>query len=135
MPEERRRIHELPKQMADKIAAGEVVDRPVSIVKELVENSIDAGSTSIAVEIKNGGKSYIRVTDNGCGIGKSELKSVFKPFYTTKRKKIGNGLGLDFVKRVVETHGGDIRIKSTEGVYTGIYIALPIYQRKTSKWI
>ena len=52
---ERKKIHELPKQMADKIAAGEVVDRPVSIVKELVENSIDAGASSIAVEIKNGG--------------------------------------------------------------------------------
>lgn len=81
---ERKKIHELPKQMADKIAAGEVVDRPVSIVKELVENSIDAGASSIAVEIKNGGKSYIRVTDNGCGIASDETELAFKRHATSK---------------------------------------------------
>ena len=81
---ERKKIHELPKQMADKIAAGEVVDRPVSIVKELVENSIDAGASSIAVEIKNGGKTYIRVTDNGCGIASDETELAFKRHATSK---------------------------------------------------
>lgn len=80
----RKKIHELPKQMADKIAAGEVVDRPLSIVKELVENSIDASATSIAVEIKNGGKSYIRVTDNGCGIAPDETELAFKRHATSK---------------------------------------------------
>ena len=59
-------IRILDEFIADKIAAGEVIERPLSIVKELVENSIDAGASQIVIEIKNGGKSYIRVTDNGC---------------------------------------------------------------------
>ncbi len=79
-------IQELPKHVADKIAAGEVVDRPLSIVKELLENAIDAGSTSIVVEIKNGGKSYIRVTDNGCGIMKQDIDLAFKRHATSKIK-------------------------------------------------
>ncbi|MEL7654618.1 MAG: DNA mismatch repair endonuclease MutL [Bacillota bacterium] len=83
---ENKRIIELPKHVADKIAAGEVVDRPLSIVKELVENSIDAGSTSIIVEIRNGGKSYIRVTDNGSGIEKGDIDLAFKRHATSKIK-------------------------------------------------
>ena len=68
-------IKVLEKNIADKIAAGEVIERPVSIIKELVENSLDAGADSIIVEIKNGGKTYIRVTDNGCGIPREEAES------------------------------------------------------------
>jgi len=74
----------LSKNVADKIAAGEVVDRPLSIVKELVENAIDAGATNITVEIKNGGKNYIRVTDNGCGIQESEVELAFLRHATSK---------------------------------------------------
>lgn len=83
---EKKRIVELPKSVADKIAAGEVVDRPLSIVKELVENSIDAGASSIIVEIRNGGKSYIRVTDNGSGIEKEDADLAFKRHATSKIK-------------------------------------------------
>lgn len=77
-------INILDKQIADKIAAGEVIERPVSIIKELIENSIDAGADSIVVEIKKGGKSYIRVTDNGCGISEDDAKKAFLRHATSK---------------------------------------------------
>ena len=77
-------IRALPREVADKIAAGEVVERPLSIVKELVENSIDAGASAITVEIIKGGKEYIRVTDNGCGIPKDQLSLAFTRYATSK---------------------------------------------------
>ncbi len=77
-------IRVLEKQIADKIAAGEVIERPVSIIKELVENSIDAGATSVIVEIKKGGKSYIRVTDNGSGIQSEDVDKAFLRHATSK---------------------------------------------------
>ena len=80
------KIFKLPKQISDKIAAGEVVTGPISVVKELVENSIDAGSDSIIIEIKEGGKTYIRVTDNGFGIVKDDVELAFQPHATSKIK-------------------------------------------------
>ena len=78
------KINLLDKSVSDKIAAGEVIERPVSIVKELVENSIDAESDSIVVEIKKGGHDYIRVTDNGIGIEKDEIEKAFVRHATSK---------------------------------------------------
>lgn len=77
-------IKVLDKTTIDKIAAGEVIERPSSVVKELLENSIDAGATSITVEIKEGGLSLIRVTDNGCGIPKDEVKTAYLSHATSK---------------------------------------------------
>lgn len=79
-----RRINLLDKSVYNRIAAGEVVERPFSVVKELVENAIDAGSDEISVTIENGGKTLIRVKDNGTGIHKDDLKKVFLPHATSK---------------------------------------------------
>lgn len=80
------RINVLPKNIADLIAAGEVVERPSSVVKELLENAIDANAHNITLEIQNGGKTYIRVTDNGCGIDKEDVKKAFLSHATSKIK-------------------------------------------------
>ena len=79
-----KKINVLSSEMSNKIAAGEVVERPASVIKELVENSVDAGATSLIIEIKNGGVSYIRVTDNGCGISPEDIKTAFLPHATSK---------------------------------------------------
>ena len=72
----------------DKIAAGEVVERPSSVVKELVENAIDAKATAITIEIKDGGISLIRISDNGCGIEKAEVPLAFLRHSTSKIRSV-----------------------------------------------
>ena len=83
MPE----INILPKHIAELIAAGEVVERPASIVKEIMENSIDAGATKITLEIQRGGITYIRITDNGCGIDRANIRKAFISHATSKISK------------------------------------------------
>ena len=78
----------LDKNTIDKIAAGEVVDRPASVVKELVENAIDAKATAVTVEIKNGGISLIRITDNGFGIEQNQIRMAFKRHSTSKIRAV-----------------------------------------------
>ncbi|MBR6940913.1 MAG: ATP-binding protein, partial [Clostridia bacterium] len=78
------KINVMPKYLAELIAAGEVVERPASVVKELLENSIDAGADTITLEIRNGGISYIRITDNGSGIAREDMRTAFISHATSK---------------------------------------------------
>src|SRR5215470_2704038 len=80
------RIHVLPEHVANKIAAGEVVERPASVVKELLENALDAGSTRIVVQVEAGGKKLIKITDNGCGMVRDDALLAFERHATSKIK-------------------------------------------------
>ena len=80
------RIHVLPEHVANKIAAGEVVERPASVVKELLENALDAGATRIKVNIEAGGKKLIQITDNGCGMVRDDAMLAFERHATSKIK-------------------------------------------------
>ena len=82
------KIQVLDQITIDKIAAGEVIERPSSVVKELVENAIDAGATAVTAEIKDGGISLIRITDNGEGIAKDQISTAFLRHATSKIEKV-----------------------------------------------
>ena len=81
---EERKIRQLSPEIIGQIAAGEVVERPAAAIKELVENSIDAGATAVTVEIRDGGISFFRVADNGCGIQPEDIKLAFARHATSK---------------------------------------------------
>ena len=84
----------LDQDTINKIAAGEVIERPMAVVKELVENSIDAGANMVTVEIKDGGKSFMRITDNGSGIERDDIELAFTPHATSKIKGATDLLGV-----------------------------------------
>src|ERR1700738_1120718 len=78
------RIHILADQVANQIAAGEVVDRPASVVKELLENALDAGATRIRIEVEGGGRKLIRIADDGCGMVRDDALLAFERHATSK---------------------------------------------------
>ncbi|RLC51957.1 MAG: DNA mismatch repair protein MutL, partial [Candidatus Cloacimonadota bacterium] len=84
------KIKILSEEVANRIAAGEVIERPVSVVKELVENAIDAGATKITVTIENGGKKLIKVSDNGCGMNEYDALQSFERHATSKIRTIAD---------------------------------------------
>src|SRR5438445_13748810 len=89
------RIHVLSEHVANKIAAGEVVERPASVLKELLENSLDAGATRIKVQIEGGGKKLIHVVDNGCGMMRDDALLAFERHATSKIKDAEDLLNID----------------------------------------
>src|SRR6202521_5954984 len=88
------KIHVLPERVANQIAAGEVVERPASVVKELLENSLDAGSSSIKVEVESGGRRLIRIADDGCGMLRDDALLAFERHATSKLHDVNDLLSI-----------------------------------------
>ena len=88
-------IRLLPDSVANQIAAGEVIQRPASVIKELVENSIDAGATSVTIVLKDAGRTLIQVIDNGCGMSDSDARLAFERHATSKIRQADDLFSLD----------------------------------------
>ena len=113
------KINVLPREIAELIAAGEVVERPASVIKEMLENAIDAGADKITVEIQRGGITYMRVTDNGCGISKEDLSHIFERFYSCNKSSNDSvGIGLALAKTIFEKQRATVEVESTLDVGT-----------------
>ena len=120
-------IRLLSPEISSQIAAGEVIERPASVVKELMENALDAGATSISITISDAGRRLVEVADNGSGIPVDIMPRIFEPFYTTKPGH--RGLGLAWVYGIVTNLGGNVAVVSQPGHGTTVRVYLPALQQ------
>ena len=118
-----------PESMVGRIAAGEVAERPGSVVKELVENALDAGARRIEIAIEGKLAGLLRVSDDGCGIPPEHLGQIFEPFFSTKKN--GSGLGLAVSFGIIKNHQGRLEVSSRPGRGSHFTVRLPLAQGKS----